>query len=69
MLCTHLQVAYGAAVEGLRPAIPKDVPAGLRYLLEVCWEDEAEASPNFALIVSHLADTLTALPMARGIFS
>ena len=65
----HLQVAHGAAYQDLRPAIPNDLPAGLRYLLEACWEDEPEARPNFSMIVTQLADTVAALPKRRGLFS
>ncbi len=35
-----VQVAVKVATEGIRPSIPPDCPAPLRFLIQKCWEHD-----------------------------
>jgi len=41
-------------MEGLRPAIPDEVPVGLRDIIQRCWHNEANLRPKFSAVVSQL---------------
>ncbi|GJP74701.1 hypothetical protein CLOP_g5248 [Closterium sp. NIES-67] len=52
---TPLQAAVAVALNGLRPAIPAECPAGLRGLIERCWDKCPEARPEFDEVVREIA--------------
>ncbi|CAI5533075.1 unnamed protein product [Closterium sp. Naga37s-1] len=52
---TPLQAAVAVALNGLRPMIPADCPAGLRRLIERCWDKCPEARPEFDEVVKEIA--------------
>ncbi|CAI5473770.1 unnamed protein product [Closterium sp. Yama58-4] len=52
---TPLQAAVAVALNGLRPTIPADCPAGLRRLIERCWDKCPEARPEFDEVVKEIA--------------
>ena len=63
-------VAFQAAVQGLRPPMPKDITPQLASLMEQCWHAEPLQRPPFTSIVlelstvSQLDDAVEALAQA-----
>ena len=57
----HLQVLY-QVFNGVRPAMPDNLPAGYRALIQACWQRDPERRPSFAEVHCQLSAMHAALP-------
>ncbi|CAL9247361.1 unnamed protein product [Arabidopsis halleri] len=56
------QVAYAVINKNIRPVIPKDCPAAMKELMELCWSSQTDKRPEFWQIVKvleHFKKSLT----------
>lgn len=49
-----ISAAHSAAVEGLRPDIPRDWDQRITHLLKICWDETPSARPQFSHILELL---------------
>ena len=51
---TGIQIATAVADKGFRPKISDDVHAGMRAIIEMCWQQDANSRPHFAQVLESL---------------
>ena len=51
---TGIQIATAVADKGFRPKVPDDVHAGMRAIIEMCWQQDVENRPQFPAGVESL---------------
>ena len=59
-----MQVLY-QVFNGVRPAMPDNLPAPYKGLIQACWQRDPEQRPSFAEVHDKLAAIYSALPACQ----
>ena len=63
-LLSRMQILY-QVFNGVRPAMPDNLPAPYKALIQACWQRDPELRPSFAEVHRQLAAMYDALPACQ----